>query len=361
MSHVANGAMGLLWQINRALMRRMRSIYLVIPKALVSWCTLAICISLPAQTQNQIVGVGYDLAAPSVAARGQIITLLVRGANVPSAKASSVPLPTTLSGVAVRVTSQIPNYPQRLPILNIASSDPCGGGTASCALAYITVEIPTEPVCVPTGAVPNECVGVSNGSALLTVEVNGTAGQTFPLVITQSQPHIVNACDTISQAGGACYTLVQHADGTYVGTAGYPNGLLAKPGETITFYAVGLGPTNPLVPTGQASPASPPATIPGSALPLIVSYVLRLPPTSPDQPTVSAPVGRWIYPSYIGLVPGYVGLYQVNVTLPAELAQAQPAPGSGTCPLTARIAIGAGTGGAADGVSHVDVDVCVQH
>jgi len=117
----------------------------------------------------------------------------------------------------------------------------------------------------------------------------------------------VNACDTISQAGGAGYTFLQHADGTYVGTAGYPNGRLAKPGETITFYAVGLGPTNPLVPTGQASPASPPATIPASALPLIVSYILRLPPTSPDQPTVWAPVGRWIYASYIGWSLGMSG------------------------------------------------------
>ena len=72
------------------------------------------------------------------------------------------------------------------------------------------------------------------------------------------------------------------------------------------------------------------------------------------------PVGRWIYPSYIGLVPGYVGLYQVNLTLPAELGQAQPFPGSGSggCPLTVRIAIGSGDFGAADGVSHVDV--CVQ-
>src|SRR5437870_9870584 len=63
----------------------------------------------------------------------------------------------------------------------------------------------------------------------------------------------VNACDTIfGQIGGICYTLVQHADGTFVGIAGYPNGKLARPGETITFYAVGLGATNPPVPTGHA-------------------------------------------------------------------------------------------------------------
>src|SRR5260370_12825687 len=123
----------------------MRSLYQTVPQVLILWCMLSIWPAiLPAQMQSQIIALGYDLATPSVAARGQIITLLVKGVNVPSARASSVPLPTTLSGVAVRVTSQIANYPQRLPILNIVSDDPCGGGTVSCAPAYITVVIPTE-------------------------------------------------------------------------------------------------------------------------------------------------------------------------------------------------------------------------
>ncbi|PYT31312.1 MAG: hypothetical protein DMG57_05490 [Acidobacteria bacterium] len=162
----------------------------------------------------------------------------------------------------------------------------------------------------------------------------------------------VNACDTIfGQIGGICYTLVQHADGTFVGIAGYPNGKLARPGETITFYAVGLGATNPPVPTGHAAPSAPLATIDGRALPLIVSYVLSLPPASPSSPIVWAPAKRWIFPSYIGLVPGYVGLYQVNVTLPAELAQAQASTTSDPCGLTVRIAIGAGEFGPADGVT----------
>jgi hypothetical protein len=338
----------------------MRFLYQTVPQVLILWCMLSIWPAiLPAQTQSQIVGAGYEIPAPSsVAAPGQVITLFVKRLNVPDARAGSIPLPTTLSGVGVRVTSQIPNYPEHLPIFSIVSSDYCGG-TSACPLTYITVEIPTEPVCVPSGPLPNPC-GLPS-SILLSVEVNGAGGQSFPVIITRSQPHIVNACDTIfGQIGGISYTLVQHADGTFVGTADYPNGKFARPGETITFYAVGLGATVPPVPTGQAAPVSPLATIDRNALPLIVSYVLSLPPASPAPPIVWMPVGRWIYPSYIGLVPGYVGLYQVNVILPAELGQAQPFPGSGSggCPLTVRIAIGAGDFGAADGVSHVDV--CVQ-
>jgi len=289
---------------------------------------------------------GYDYKPEFAAARGQVITLRVKRLNVPSAKATSIPLPTLLSGVGVRVTSHaFDNYPQRLPIFSIISSDPSDG---CCPLTYIMVEIPTN-------------AGVN--TILLALEVDGNAGPSFQMAITDRQPHIVNACDTIVDTG-ICSTLVQHADGTFVGDAGYPNGKFARPGETITFYAVGLGATVPPVPTGQASPVSPLATIGGNALPLIVSYVLSLPPASPAPPIVWMPVGRWIYPSYIGLVPGYVGLYQVNVTLPAELAQAQASATPECEQLTVRIAIGAGSGlgrediGPMDGATHVDV--CVR-
>lgn len=259
----------------------------------------------------------------------------------------------------MRVTSQIPNYPESLPIFSIVSYDSCAGITTSCPLTHITVQVPTEATCLDTGIL-NGCYNPT-ASILLTVAVNGDAGQSFLVTVGGSQPHIVNACDTIfGQIGGICYSLVTHADGTFVADAGYPNGRFASPGETITFYAVGLGATDPVVPTGQVSPTSPLATIPVNGLPLLVSYSLSLPAASPAPPVVWAPIGRWIYPSYIGLVPGYVGLYQVNVPLPDELAQAQAMPSTGGgCPLTTRIAMGAGEDfGAADGISYVDL--CVQ-
>ena len=313
------------------------------------------------QAPNQIVAAGYSIPDSGlVAARGGVVTLLVKGLNVPDARASRIPLPTVLSGVSVKVTSQIPGYPETLPIFSIVSYDSCAGNISTpCSLTHITVELPTEPTCVPMGG-PNPCFN-PNGYILLTVVLNGNAGLNFPVAVVSSQPHIVNGCDTIfGQVGGICYSLVTHADGTFVGDAGYPNGRFARPGETITFYAVGLGVTDPIVPTGQAPPISHLATISGNSLPLIVSYRLNLPAASPAPPVAWAPIGRWIYPAYAGLVPGYVGLYQVNVTLPDELAQAQAVPNSdGGCPLTTRIAIGAGEDfGPADRVSYVDL--CVQ-
>ena len=42
-------------------------------------------------------------------------------------------------------------------------------------------------------------------------------------------------------------------------------------------------------------------------------------PTPSNHPFVWSPTGAWVYPEYAGLVAGYVGLYQINVTVPAQL------------------------------------------
>lgn len=69
-----------------------------------------------AQAQTQIVSAGYDLPTIPSFTPGQVITLFVSGLNVPDAFAPGTPLPTTLSGVTVKVSSTIPNYPDQLPI-----------------------------------------------------------------------------------------------------------------------------------------------------------------------------------------------------------------------------------------------------
>src|SRR5207249_3827317 len=132
---------GLWRQSHCVLIRRMRSLsYLkVLAKCLSLGASSQFwAATLTAQTQNQIVGAVYDIPASSaVAAPGQVITLRVQRLNVPDAKATSIPLPTMLSGVGIRVTTQTPNYPEHLPIFSIVSSDYCGGISA-CPLTYIT-------------------------------------------------------------------------------------------------------------------------------------------------------------------------------------------------------------------------------
>jgi uncharacterized protein (TIGR03437 family) len=77
----------------------------------------------------------------------------------------------------------------------------------------------------------------------------------------------------------------------------------ATAGEIVEIYAIGLGPTDPMVLPGMPAPASPPAMAIG---PTTVSMSDRL-------NDVDAPV------LFAGLTPGLIGLYQVNVKVPNGL------------------------------------------
>lgn len=73
----------------------------------------------------------------------------------------------------------------------------------------------------------------------------------------------------------------------------------AAAGETLEFYGAGFGPTTPVVAAGEVSPSDPPAQV--ATLPEV-----RLCGTLAQVP-------------FAGLAPGYAGVYQINVTVPAGL------------------------------------------
>jgi uncharacterized protein (TIGR03437 family) len=90
--------------------------------------------------------------------------------------------------------------------------------------------------------------------------------------------------------------VITHADGSLVSDTSP-----AAANETVVVYATGLGPVSGAMVTGN--PAS----------------TTSLQPTSPDQATaniggINAPV------SFSGLTPGFVGLCQINVQVPANAA-----------------------------------------
>ena len=77
----------------------------------------------------------------------------------------------------------------------------------------------------------------------------------------------------------------------------------ARPGDVLSIYATGLGAVAPPVGTGEVTP--PP-------LPLLRAF---------DVPLVNfgrAVLGPFAVPSFVGLTPGLVGLFQVNVTVPED-------------------------------------------
>jgi uncharacterized protein (TIGR03437 family) len=95
------------------------------------------------------------------------------------------------------------------------------------------------------------------------------------------------------------------ANGTFAGTTTTP----AKPGDTIILWGTGFGPTNPTAPQGEATPGN-------------ATY-------STATPTVEINnVSATVYGA--ALAPGFAGLYQVAIQVPASL-------GNGTWPVVATI------------------------
>ena len=72
----------------------------------------------------------------------------------------------------------------------------------------------------------------------------------------------------------------------------------AKPGEALVIYLVGLGATSVNVPSGTAAPGNPLANV-----------------SNPVTVTID---GQPVQTLFVGLTPGGVGLYQINLTVPAN-------------------------------------------
>lgn len=204
-----------------------------------------------------------------------------------------------------------------------------------CPATQITVQIPTEAFCMSTAA--NGCDFVPEAALILNVKVNGAAGQDFPVSVYGAVPHFLNSCDTVTTNNtGLCNDLITHADGSLV-SAGSP----AKPGETIVMYAEGLGRTSPTIPTGTAATGPAPAF---GTFPIAVSY-RKEGPGSVNYVSL----GEVLNPIYAGITPNFVGLYQINVAMPAPPAQTHNCAVNGFADTNTRLTLGSES-----------VDICVN-
>lgn len=126
-------------------------------------------------------------------------------------------------------------------------------------------------------------------SATVTVEVSNN-GATFSVPnvpVLRAQPGVFEYTPSGSTVK---YAAAVKPDGSVIG----PNNRVAR-GAAFSIFLTGLGPTLPLLATGQAAPSNPPAT-------------------TFFQPTVGVG-GRGVRVLFSGLTPGFVGLYQINVEL----------------------------------------------
>ena len=145
-------------------------------------------------------------------------------------------------------------------------------------------------------------IDAATGDGTVQVVRNNQAGNLVYANINAQVPRFI--------VYGAGYGIMTNASGALVGTPTSP----VKVGDTIVIYAIGLGPTSPSVPSGTASPSAPLAQVSGT------TQVCFGTPSPFSQPPCATPL-------FTGLTPGFVGLYQINVTIPSAVK-------SGTTPMS---------------------------
>jgi uncharacterized protein (TIGR03437 family) len=220
---------------------------------------------------NAAFTAGKPVAAGSIAA--------IFGSQFSSAGAGyagSVPLPTTLSNCQVLMNGA----PVPLFYLDANQAD---------------IQVPFE---------------TPAGQATVQMACNGKPGNTVSVVVNTSAPRLFVFPGNPQAPDTSPYGLfINAADGTYslpasvASSLNIPGAHPAKRGDVITIYALGLGPTSPSVPSNTAGPAAEPLARVSNVQIMFGGGFL-------GSSTVT--------PSYAGLAPYYVGLYQINVTIPFD-------------------------------------------
>ncbi|HLX42284.1 MAG TPA: hypothetical protein VKR43_02570 [Bryobacteraceae bacterium] len=138
---------------------------------------------------------------------------------------------------------------------------------------------------------------ISPGPATVTINVNGVSSNSISVPVLTAGPGVFILTGGVPAVQNSDYTLNNASNPAHVGS-------------TIIVYLTGSGPVSPLVGDGIASPSNPIAVLTSQ-----YSAVLG---------TTPAPI------TFAGLVPGAVGLVQMNIMVPASL-------GLGTYPMTIQI------------------------
>ncbi|HYL78097.1 MAG TPA: IPT/TIG domain-containing protein [Bryobacteraceae bacterium] len=139
------------------------------------------------------------------------------------------------------------------------------------------------------------------GKGTVSVSRNGQVGNQAFVTITDRAPRFLLLPGN--------FAIMTTATGTLTGNSSNP----VKAGDVVVIYTIGLGPTTPVVPSGTASPGSPLAIVPTTK----ACYGF----STPFSQAPCTDVG------FAGLTPAFVGLYQINTTIPTGL-------GSGNIPFS---------------------------
>jgi uncharacterized protein (TIGR03437 family) len=198
--------------------------------------------------------------APGPVAPGSIVSLFGTGFTSLSLGATGTPLPQSLAGVGVIANgSAVPLF--------FASP------------GQINFQVPWELTDKP--------------NADLSVAAPGFNEKSVKLNLTPYSPGIF----TLGAPGGQAVAVIAGTSSLAAPVGTLPGSRPANRGEYITVYCNGLGPVMNQPATGTVSPTDPPAT-------------------TTTQPKVTIG-GQFANVTYAGLAPGLVGVYQLNIQIPA--------------------------------------------
>jgi uncharacterized protein (TIGR03437 family) len=184
-----------------------------------------------------------------------------------------------------------------------------GTGFASSLASASTVPLPISlgntSVKIGGFAAPLYFVSPDQINAQVPFEVANTINvnfqyETVPVVVTTGQESSATFTIALTGASPGLFTTASNGKGQalYVNQNFMPFSTPLIPGSTIVLYATGLAQTNPPATTGAGGLANQPLVFPPNV------YI------GETQAQVS----------YAGLAPGFVGVYQLNVVVPAQLS-----------------------------------------
>ena len=246
------------------------------------------CTTLTSLRGAVVVGVGYSNPISLNFAPGEIITFFIEGIgrDLPSGvSATTLPLPSSLAGISATLDFGVALKLQ-VPIISVypLSSCPPGISTPRCGGSYtaVRVQIPFGPYLVldPTSIF----LGIYYGPDIQFFESGSLVTTINNVTMVSDKIHITSMKKSSGEPTGPFFPY--------------------KAGDTLVFYATGLKFPNNLVRSGESP------TVPIEA-PVSISFDWS-PNNLGSKPTLT----NARKPAFSGMIPGYAGLYQINVVLP---------------------------------------------
>ncbi len=244
-------------------------------------------VATPAINSGGIVNAASYTSPPLTA--GSLVSMFGSNLAPGVAAASLLPLPAVLNGVAVSVNG-------------------IAAGIVFVSPGQINFQVPWE---------------ITAPQATVVVSVGGSNGPSLSLPLAAASPAIF----ALNQSGTGQGAILISNTALLAGPSTIPGARPAAKGESVSVFCTGLGAVSPAQTSGQPAPSTLTAT----------------------QAATTATIGAQpATVTFSGLAPGFVGLYQVNVTVP------QNAPSGDAVPLVLTV------GGAASNIVSNMVTLAVQ-